>query len=420
MFSRNVLKFGFAVTSAILSGALAVASPLQYCQFNELQHTDQCLAISTFYNETSKANDFYILLSAKFDYRKGYAAFGTGKTMDGSLIFVIYPGEKDGDVTASVRTTTYHNPPKTSDSTPKHEVIKTWIEDSSYYNAQIVCYSCDTWTGNAASVNSTNQGWIFASHYTTTMQSNDVSKPLTLHTDYAPFELDMTVSHYTDVAPIAPELVKNGRKSVGVGSGEGSHSSSWTPRQLYAIHGLILAFAFVILMPLGVAGIRSGHPKAFKIHWIIQISSAILATSGIAWGIYISRGEEQVTTLRESHELIGFLVLLGLGWAPALGYWHHVRYLKIGRATEVTKWHRGLGATVLTASWVNIFLGLYVANQPTWYFAVAFLLMVISSVVIYSSSKLRALIYGNTRRDIEYNTVAEEDAEQKLLDDMKQ
>jgi len=83
---------------SIMSGfaTTILASPLQYCRVYEPQGADQCLAISTYHNETSNASDFYLLISAKFVDRGGFAAFGTGTTMDGSLMFVIYPGESKG------------------------------------------------------------------------------------------------------------------------------------------------------------------------------------------------------------------------------------------------------------------------------------------------------------------------------------
>lgn len=95
----------------------------------------------------------------------------------------------------------------------------------------------------------------------------------------------MTLSHDIDGNPVVPELVDNGRKSIGA-----EKDSSWKSSQLFAIHGLLLAFAFVLLMPLGVAGIRSGHPNAFMIHWVIQLSSVAFAVSGTAWGIYLALG----------------------------------------------------------------------------------------------------------------------------------
>jgi hypothetical protein len=85
------------VTMTILAGIVSsvTAAQLQYCRVDESLRTDQCLAVSTFHNSTSNSNDFYLLVSAKFENRKGYAAFGTGSTMDGSLMFVIYPGARD-------------------------------------------------------------------------------------------------------------------------------------------------------------------------------------------------------------------------------------------------------------------------------------------------------------------------------------
>jgi hypothetical protein len=77
----------------------------------------------------------------------------------------------------------YHYAPETSKLTPDYRVLNTWVEGD-YHNAQLVCYSCDKWTRNSAKVTSQNQGWIFSNHYEYTMQSNDVSKPLTLHSDY--------------------------------------------------------------------------------------------------------------------------------------------------------------------------------------------------------------------------------------------
>ncbi|KAH6675057.1 hypothetical protein B0J14DRAFT_588832 [Halenospora varia] len=403
---RDLLK----LSSIAALVASASASPLQYCRVNEALRTDQCLGISTFKNWTSNANDFYLLISAKFDNRKGFAAFGTGTTMDGALMFIMYPGEHEGDVTVSVRTTNYHYPPEPSDLTPEYKVLKTWV-DGSYHNAQLVCYSCDDWTRNAAQVTSKNQGWIFANHYDYMMQSNDLAKPISQHTDYDRFELDMTISHYPKGTPIAPDLVDNGRKSVGA-----QKSSSWSPQQLFAIHGLLLAFAFVIMMPLGIAGIRSGYQKAFKIHWMIQMCSVSIALMGIVLGIYLTWGHSiKITTLNGTHKFFGFWILLCLGLTPTFGYLHHVRYLKLGRATGITIWHRRLGASILAGGWVNVLVGLKIAGQSIWYFIGAFVLMAISSTVIYSAPKLKKVIDTKRGKSVRFVIGEDEESEEELL-----
>lgn len=97
MRSFSIQRASNWVTVAVLAGIISsvTAVQLQYCRVDESLRTDQCLAISTFHNSTTNANDFYLLVSAKFENRKGYAAFGTGSTMDGSLMFVLYPGAQD-------------------------------------------------------------------------------------------------------------------------------------------------------------------------------------------------------------------------------------------------------------------------------------------------------------------------------------
>jgi hypothetical protein len=198
--------------------------------------------------------------------------------------------------------------------------------EGNHYNAQLVCYGCDTWHRNSANVTSKKQKWIFANHYEYVMQTNDIKKPMSLHTDYGVFlhshlansnefsqvldvfELDMTISHNFDGSPVAPELVDNCRKSIGAGT-----DSSWKPSQLFAIHGLLLASAFVVVMPLGVAVIRIGHPNAFKIHWVIQLSAVAFAVSGTAWGIYLTWGHPitvRAYTYWRGRTLTGLIVQL--------------------------------------------------------------------------------------------------------------
>ena len=97
MWSKNISIYQTLASLLIIARFIPslFASSLQYCHVDKSLKTDQCLAISTYHNTTSNANDFYLLISAKFEDRKGFAAFGTGTTMDGALIFVIYPGESE-------------------------------------------------------------------------------------------------------------------------------------------------------------------------------------------------------------------------------------------------------------------------------------------------------------------------------------
>lgn len=102
MTTQMIFSYRFRTTWSIIFTLLAsyvlntAASPTQYCVVDKKHNTDQCIVVSSQRNVSSGQNDVHLFFSAKFEDRKGYAAFGTGTFMDGSLMFVFYPGDEPG------------------------------------------------------------------------------------------------------------------------------------------------------------------------------------------------------------------------------------------------------------------------------------------------------------------------------------
>jgi hypothetical protein len=90
--------------------------------------------------------------------------------------------------------------------------------------------------------------------------------------------------HYPEVTP--------GRSSVFAEkpSEPEDSTSSWTPHNMWKIHGAVLAFS-VNLNFFGIILIRSGVKWAFHAHWIVQALSA----SGLLFGCFI--GVSQSTSI---------------------------------------------------------------------------------------------------------------------------
>ncbi|TDZ24172.1 hypothetical protein Cob_v002701 [Colletotrichum orbiculare MAFF 240422] len=242
----------------------------------------------------------------------------------------------------------FHNPPEVAHDAPAYSVISTTV-DGSYHNVGIVCHSCDSWPGNSLSVTSEKQAWVFANNYDWLMQTDDPTKPLTLHTFYDQFHLNMKLIH-SDVESLGPwELIDNARTSV-LGPGETSSSTSSRRPSPYVIHGALLSLAFMALMPAATISVAA-------------------ATSGIGLGAYSSQLLIEVPSARGSHQITGLLILASLLAAPSLGYLHHVRFLKLGHRTAFTEWHRRTGYTTIASGWANVLLGLYVAGRSTWWSA---------------------------------------------------
>jgi hypothetical protein len=98
----------------------------QVCVQNPGHETDLCVAFASHTNTSSDDKDLYLRMSARFNNRAGWAAFGWGAAMSGSLMFTMYSGAQDGgmhsqlitqscslttaiDVTVGVRSSLYLN-----------------------------------------------------------------------------------------------------------------------------------------------------------------------------------------------------------------------------------------------------------------------------------------------------------------------
>lgn len=201
----------------------------------------------------------------------------------------------------------FHNPPEVAHDGPSYSVTNATV-DGSYHNVGIVCYSCDTWSGNELSVHSEKQPWVFANNYDWLMQTDDQTKPLTLHTFYGKmklatrsyrrpteislepdtFQLNMKASYSEEDRAIPLGLLNNDR-NLGFGPSEHSGPSSSRKLSPYVAHGALQALAFLVLMPAAIVIIRNKNKSSFCIHWIIQTVSAVTATCGIGLGIYASK-----------------------------------------------------------------------------------------------------------------------------------
>ena len=158
---------------------------------------------------------------------------------------------------------------------------------------------------------------IYATQVDTKMQTTDRAASLSLHTDYSTstitcskclttqplstekFNIDMKQIHSDTESPTPPEFANNGRKTTGLG-GSTSQSHSW-----HKYHGISMIISFTIMIPSAVAYLRSGMPKGFTVHWMIQVAGAMIASSSAIMAIVKSWDDRFEVKLRKiSHLLI--------------------------------------------------------------------------------------------------------------------
>ncbi|KAH9908967.1 hypothetical protein F4778DRAFT_205961 [Xylariomycetidae sp. FL2044] len=141
------------------------------------------------------------------------------------------------------------------------------------------------------------------------------------------------------------------------------------------IHGILAAVAFAALFPLGsifMRAIPSGR-FAWPVHALTQLLAYALYVAGAALGLKLvamvripRRGTAAAGLLdmapENAHPIIGIVLLALLLLQPALGWWHHRRFKRLGRRTWVSHLHLWIGRLGITLGMINGGLGLRLAN----------------------------------------------------------
>lgn len=399
----------------LLALPLALAEQAQYCRFGH-QHgeADFCMGLSTSFNTVTLQHDLHIALSVRRSSALGWTAIGTGASMAGALMAIVYGDPSSGaDPVVSIRTTNGHHEPQllTTTTGGAHITITSakWHplpaapnqttpqalprhEDSSpapplptgppTHTALIslTCHSCALFPGSSISpVKSHSQPMIWAWNDRQAFDAYPDDARLEMHHHgrgsggFGKFYVDMAraVLDGDGVAPpAAGELPLEGGEGGGllllVGASEspigvvGWFMAMWE-NPLARVHGFVMGLAFVVMFPFGVVLIRlrgkSGVP--FRRHWVVQAVATVLAWTGAVLGIVMSGGRWPRTV----HQWLGVVIVLGLAVQAVLGWRHHVRFVMIRKRSWVSYGHIWLGRVAVVAGWANVLLGMLLAGR---------------------------------------------------------
>ncbi|PVI01717.1 CBD9-like protein [Periconia macrospinosa] len=343
------------------------SEPAQLCQIEPLQHTNMCMAVTSIKSPYERGHDLLMTFSVMFRQRNGWAAFAAGNIMDRALMFVMWPGEQEGDITFSVRSTTGHLPPQPLKNQEQVQVQTARIDERGFHVLQVTCHACETIGLGELNVTSQNQPWLFATSYAQQTKSSDPNLRMTLHTDYGQRMIDMAQALSTASNTDHPRVTTD-RSSIHVVDSPGPHqlNGSTSSMNAWQAHGLILSVS-VVLNCIGIVLIRSGAKWAFRSHWIVQACSASGLLIGGIIGVVKSQSIFQIQTLSSTHKLIGLAIMVGLPVQITAGYKHHINYVKYNRRTGSSFFHINLGRILFLALNINVFMGLWHARQRNAY-----------------------------------------------------
>jgi hypothetical protein len=152
---------------------------------------------------------------------------------------------------------------------------------------------------------------------------------------------------------------------------------------IFALHGVILLLAFVVMFPAGFIAMKSRSPEAFKYHWMLQLAASVLTAIGVFIGLVLA---PNIASAR--HKQLGITIIILLVFQVVSGWRHHVVFLKIRQPTWISNIHIWLGRFIIGAGWCNIVTGLSLGGFSDLYLYIA------GATMCLEATSLMFLHYG--------------------------
>ncbi|EGX46858.1 hypothetical protein AOL_s00097g284 [Orbilia oligospora ATCC 24927] len=321
---------------------------------------------------------------------KTWIALGIGSGMAGAHIFIVYT-DGSGNVTVSARAGQGHFEPVFSS-----DAQITVLDGSGIVGGSLIAnVRCDNCLSLAElSVTNTRSNWIWADKDGSALDSSDVEANIQQHDRTGVFTFDLTraaggdssnpfvQSAQSSASTTATGFVTrttggprptstngasgdDGDDNLNLGSGSSNIVSSAAARiaRMLKIHGILMGLAFAVFFPLGAIIIRlMPGPHKADIHMIVQVVGFALSVAGLAYGVLLA---EDLRYLKETHPIIGMVVMGGLFFQPIVGLIHHWLFKAKGKRTILAYIHTYWGRAILILGIVNGGLGLQLADNTT-------------------------------------------------------
>lgn len=224
------------------------------------------------------SSDVYV--SIRVPVGTTWGAIGLGSNnMAGSLILMIYMNAAGDNVTFSPRVA-YGNYEPVHFPDVQYEVLPgTGISNGSM-TFSMRCYkSCRNWPGGYIDITDPNQKAIYAVGPEGNVRSDDPAAPIKFHQDYGAFTIDMKRTNGIGDTPVLDANSQNEGVTMGPYKQDRSDYAA-------ALHGILMVFCFVGLMPFGVVILRVGYWVRW--HALNQGLALLSVVIGASLGILIS------------------------------------------------------------------------------------------------------------------------------------
>ncbi|KAH7368993.1 hypothetical protein B0T11DRAFT_69157 [Plectosphaerella cucumerina] len=359
-------------TAALLTALYSTttsAEPVSHCPNG---NNDVCFQIAIPESSASSGSgNIYFQITAPDSY--SWVALATGRGMSDSNMFMMY-ADGSGNVTISPRQASGNVMPTVADSGADLELLEGSGVSNGVMTANVRCSNCESWKSSTLDLAGTSTNWIAAWREGSAINSASVDARVSQHSETDSFTVDLTQATVTsDGNPFSGENASTGGDSssgdsnTGSGSGSGSSGggavsqseSTLAPGSVLLAHGVGMTIAFVVLYPLGA--ILMPLLGKWLVHAVWQIVALLLMWAAFGLGVVYARDHGYL--FKQSHTILGTVVVALITIQPLTGLVHHNHYKKHGGRNAVSHSHIWFGRIVLALGIINGGLGMQLASS---------------------------------------------------------
>jgi hypothetical protein len=182
-----------------------------------------------------------------------------------------------------------------------------------------------------------HQPWIWAAG--PVQFNSDGSATPVQHTSHGVIFANMNKAQTSNAGDALPEILSETNISV--------KPQPFSYKSLVIVHAICLGFAFVLIFPLGVIGLRWPWKRFFVFHLVAQVTGTVAIVCGLVFAISLSVVGIAYNGFQEPHQRLGLVVIILVFFQAAAGHRHHVVYLKEKSRSVVSYIHMFLGRGVV-------------------------------------------------------------------------
>ncbi|KAB5578803.1 hypothetical protein GE09DRAFT_1262026 [Coniochaeta sp. 2T2.1] len=176
---------------------------------------------------------------------------------------------------------------------------------------------------------------------------------------------------------------------------DSSPNPLWTPPTQLAVHvshGVLMAVAFVLLLPLGAMTPHLsflGRQK-LRVHIGCQLFAYALILMGFVFGLWVAVGAQD--WFYDPHTQLGFCLVGLVSLQPLVGVWHHLNFRRIRVRTWRYYVHIWYGRILIVMGIVDGGLGLRLAANYTRGEMICYVVISVAAFVLYGSAVVVSLL----------------------------